>query len=225
MFDVTNATGEVFRDEIKNLKTFIRRIDKGGLYESKGEKEYSRIFIVSKGRVSVDGRELSERGLCAFLPEGIITFEGLSDSVLLEINVKGDMGEPDKNALPYFLDYSDAETYKEDCKSEKTTSRFLLKQRILPNIAIGSVETTGPDEVGAHEHPYVEQLFYSFSENSCRLVINGEEICYPANTLYHIPLGSIHGVKAYEGDKIHYVWIDYILDKNGLDYMDEAHQL
>lgn len=225
MLDVTNASGEVFKNEIVNLKTFIHRINKGEQTEIAVKKDYSGIFILSKGNAIINSVELFERGICAFLPEEKLVIKAKEDTVLLEINVKGDMGEADKEKLPYFLNYSDAETYKEDCKSEKTTSRFLLKHRILPNIAIGSVQTTGPDEVGAHEHPFVEQLFYSFSENNCKLVVNGEEIVYPGNTLYHIPLGSLHGVKAYENDTIHYVWIDYILDKKGLDYMDEAHQL
>lgn len=223
---VDDTSGEVLKGEIPNMKTFVHHIEEGEYIESTGIENYSRIFIVAKGAITVNNEHtLYEKGICAFLPEDSVIIKANSDVTLLEINVKGNMEEADKEKLPYFLNYADAETYKEDCKSEKTTSRFLLKHRILPNIAIGSVQTTGPDAVEEHEHPFVEQLFYSFSENNCNLIINGEKVHFDKNTLFHIPIASKHGVNIPEKGTAHYVWIDYILDKKGLEYMDEAHQL
>ena len=221
---VEKKQGEILKGEIPNVKTKVHFIKKGEETENKGEENYSRIFIISKGDATVNNIKLYERGICAFLPEDIITIKADTDCSILEINVKGDMSEANKDRLPYYLNYNDAETYKEDCKSEKTTSRFLLKHRILPDIAIGSVETIGPDKVGVHEHPLVEQLFYSFEDNDCYLDINDELVEFNKNTLFHIPLASRHGVDIPDGGKAHYVWIDYIFDKKGLEYMDEAHK-
>ena len=222
--NVESYTGEILKGEIPNVKTTIYSLKINEIMKNTGEENYSRIFIISKGDATVNDKKLYERGICAFLPEDEITIKADTDCVILEINVKGDMKEADKEKLPYFLNYNDAETYKEDCKSEKTTSRFLLKHRILPDIAIGSVETTGPDKVGVHEHPLVEQLFYSFEDNDCNLEINDELVPFKKNTLFHIPLASKHGVDIPEGGKAHYVWIDYIFDKKGLEYMDDAHK-
>ena len=93
---------------------------------------------------------IEKRGICTFLPGDRVEIKADTSCVILEINVKGDMKEAGKSLLPYYLNYNDAVTYKEDCKSEKTVNRFLLKHRILTDIAIGSVETEGPDKVGGH---------------------------------------------------------------------------
>ncbi|MBE7020965.1 MAG: hypothetical protein E7411_06005 [Ruminococcaceae bacterium] len=221
--NVENFEGEILKGEIPNVVTSLYKLDNNEIRNFEGKEDFSRIFIISKGNVTVNNIKLYERGICAFLPEDRVEIKADTSCVILEINVKGDMNEADKSFLPYYLNYNDAVTYKEDCKSEKTVSRFLLKHRILPDIAIGSVETEGPDKVGVHDHPLVEQLFYSFEDNDCNLEIDGELVPFKKNTLFHIPLGSSHGVDIPEDGKAHYVWIDYIFDKRGLEYMDEAH--
>ena len=102
---------------------------------------------------------------------------------------------------------------------------MLLEPRIVPNLAVGSVETYGKDRVDAHEHPDVEQLFFGFSENDMHLLIDGELTYMGGNTLVHIPLASLHGVEVSDGGCAHYVWIDYIINERGLEYMDAAHEM
>ena len=217
-------SGEILKNEIKNIKVFYRRIEKNEVYKGAHEESYARIIILSGGEININGNILKNRGISAFLPDYQVDILGIEDSLLIEVCVKTDVSMADKSKLPYFLDYEDAVQYKEDCKSEKTINRFLLKQRIIPDIAIGSVETYGPDRVGEHTHPDVEQLFFGFSENDMVLLIDGEEVSMPGNTLVHIPLGSNHGVIVREGQCAHYVWMDYVINPKGLEYLDMAHE-
>jgi len=183
-----------------------------------------KVYILANGEITINGTTMHNRGLGAFSPDDKIDIEAVADSALLEINLFSEV-PPESDKLPYFINYADAHTYKEDCKSEKTVSRMLLEPRIVPSLAVGSVETYGKDRVEAHEHPDVEQLFFGFSENDMHLKINGELFYMGGNTLVHIPLASSHGVEVDDGGCAHYVWIDYIINENGLEYMDSAHEM
>src|SRR5262249_19325750 len=55
--------------------------------------------------------------------------------------------------------------YGEAIKSAATISRTLLPENIVPRMAAGTVETAGPDEVAAHRHPMLEQLFLGLDGN------------------------------------------------------------
>lgn len=128
------------------------------------------------------------------------------------------------NELPMICLYTDAIQYRDPFKSEKTISRALLPQRIIPGFALGSVETYGDDLIGQHEHPLLDQFFFSFHENNMTLLI--DDFIYPMgpDTLLHIPLGSNHGVSVKGKECAHYLWIDAILCKEGDSYLDEVHK-
>lgn len=223
--NIENVNGEILKEEISNVKTYIHSIKTNKEFQSIGKKNISRIYILIKGNVTInENTKLCDKGICAFIPENNVLIKADTDAVILEINVQADLSNVNNTLFPYYLNYSDADIYKEECKSEKTINRFLLKHRILPHIAIGSVETTGPDKVGVHKHPLVEQLFYSFDDNKCNLEIDEDVVSFGRNTLFHIPLASKHGIDIPKEGKAHYVWIDYILNEKGLEYMDEAHK-
>ena len=186
----------------------------------------ARIFILSRGRASVGEEHLSGRATLALAPCGELAVSAEEDALMLlivhplraeEIASLGDR-------LPYRLDYDDALRYREACKSEKTVSRYLLRERIIPRIAIGSVETYGDDAIANHEHPYVDQLFFSFSENDMQVVIDDITLPMKGDTLLHIPIASSHGVRLSGEQCAHYVWVDFIIDeKKGLEFLETAH--
>lgn len=218
---------QILKGEIEGAETFYYSIDKGEKLTLEADRENARIFVISKGCVCVNNHKLKERGVAAFAPEDEIVFEAEKDSNIFEIRwyIKPDE-KYDKSKLPYYLNYADAVKYKEECKSDKTISRYLLEQRILPGIAMGSVETYGYDMVKKHTHPYVDQLFFSFDENDMQVLIDDGKFDMKGNTLLHIPLASSHGVLAPENHKVHYVWIDFIIDEQkGLEFLDTAHQI
>ena len=178
-----------------------------------------------EGNVSLNGEILQK--LTTVIPKSndkcVFSSTGAS---LLEIRLKlteEEVGLTEKK-LPIILKYSEARAYKEDCKSEKTTSRMILDDGIIPRFAMGSVETEGPDSVAEHEHANVEQFFFSLPKTETYLTVSGEKLPFPEKTAMHVPLGSSHGVAVDEGQKLHYLWCDFYLDETTSDYIKSAHK-
>ena len=126
-------------------------------------------------------------------------------------------------AFPLLQLYNDCDHYTEEFKSENTISRSIIGHRLLPRFCMGSNECLGPDKVGYHEHPLIDQFFFSFPENDVDLLIDDRKQSFKGSTLIHIPLGSSHGVEISEGKKMHYIWIDFMIDWKGMDCLDEMH--
>jgi hypothetical protein len=129
-----------------------------------------------------------------------------------------------KVELPMTQLYYDCEQYRETFKSPKSISRSVIGHHALPRFCMGSNESYGPDRVEPHAHPLLDQFFFSFPDNEVSLLIDDQIQHYPGNTLIHIPLGSNHGVQIEAGKKMNYMWIDFIIDPKGVDYLDEVHQ-
>ncbi len=125
----------------------------------------------------------------------------------------------------YLKALADCPTYKEDIKSEKTLNRMILPEGLVPRFAMGSVETEGPDEVGEHEHPMLDQIFFGLEDCRCSCFADGEKTVLTENMMLHIPLASKHYVSVAEGDKLAYIWMDFFLTLEGEKYMGEQHQM
>ncbi|MDD4190361.1 MAG: hypothetical protein PHI28_03465 [Mangrovibacterium sp.] len=125
----------------------------------------------------------------------------------------------------YLKTFVECPTYKEAIKSEKTLNRMILPEGLVPRFAMGSVETTGPDDVGEHEHPMLDQIFLGLEGCRCRCFANGEETVLTENMLLHIPLGSRHSVRVEDGDRLAYIWFDFFLTIEGQKYMNEQHHV
>ncbi len=125
----------------------------------------------------------------------------------------------------YLRALADCPTYKEDIKSEKTLNRMILPEGLVPRFAMGSVETEGPDEVGEHEHPMLDQIFFGLADCRCSCFADGEETLLTENMMLHIPLASKHYVSVAEGNKLAYIWMDFFLTLEGEKYMGEQHQV
>lgn len=196
-------------------------------------EDYVRILFICSGEVTVQdsaaSREFAGRGVFIGKADQAVTVHAKTDARILELCR---WLEPDEfnlilhsEALPYCLAYSDASKYTEDCKSPKTVSRMLVPQRLIPRFAMGSVETYGKDRIEKHTHPMLEQFFFSLEENNCIVLIDDLQYPFPGNMLLHIPLGSDHGVLLEEEHACHYLWMDFLLSEDGLQYMDQAHKI
>jgi hypothetical protein len=119
----------------------------------------------------------------------------------------------------YYAKFEDCQSYVEPIKSPNTVSRTILSNEYIPRIAMGTVQTTGPDKVGAHKHPMLEQLFLGLSKNNCTVYADGAKTIFPAYSVVHIPLGSNHSVSVDEGEVMYYVWMDFFLDKEGEEWL------
>lgn len=130
---------------------------------------------------------------------------------------------PENNAAPWVKKFSECEAYREAIKSPKTISRTLLPANFIPRVALGTVETTGPDRVGEHKHPMLEQLFLGLRGNDIKVQADGMEAPLGEFHLMVIPHASMHGATVAEGRKLHYVWMDFFSDKEGQAWL-EMHQ-
>lgn len=119
----------------------------------------------------------------------------------------------------FFAKFSDCAPYTEKIKSPKTVSRTVLPQDIIPRVALGTVETSGPDEVGAHKHPMLDQLFLGLTNNDITVHADDKSTKLGAYSLLHIPLGSSHWVTVDAEKKLYYMWMDFFIDREGQEWL------
>jgi hypothetical protein len=65
----------------------------------------------------------------------------------------------------YNARFEECQGYTEPIKSATTVSRTILPNRIIPRVAMGTVQTNGPDKVDVLKHPMLEQLFLGLADN------------------------------------------------------------
>ncbi len=193
------------------------------------------LFLAGEGTLRTKGKlyEIQGETIARSPPGWSCVVEAPPGKVLHALRVRKLLSEDDKlelrkypenNAAPHVKHFSECPAYKEAIKSPKTTSRTLLPQNYVPRAAMGTVETTGPDAVGVHRHPMLEQLFLGLDGNDIFVLVDGSKVPLGAYTLLHIPLGSKHGAEVVAGKKLHYVWMDFFLEKEGQQYLDQVHE-
>ena len=224
---------EILPGEIEGLKTVFYAVGPGESLRSKTSEQEGRVYLFTAGSGIVDDGENSHEvnEIAFFAPRHNAPFTTRATRaplVFLELIVA--LSETDRTELndgadqfPIFLSYSDCKTYRERIKSEKTVSRTLLPEYTFPRLCIGSVETTGPDAVAAHEHPMLEQLFFGLQDNDCILTADEAQVEFKEGVLLHIPLGSRHGVVVKESKKLHYIWIDLFKERKGMEWIVQEH--
>lgn len=119
----------------------------------------------------------------------------------------------------FFTNFSDCEAYTEKIKSPNTVSRIVLPEDIIPRVALGTVAAPGPDEVGAHEHAMLDQLFLGLTDNDIVVHADGASSEFTEYSLLHIPIGSSHGVTVGENKTMYYLWMDFFLTKEGQEWL------
>lgn len=119
----------------------------------------------------------------------------------------------------FFTRFEDCEPYTEKIKSPNTVSRTVLPADIVPRVSLGTVEAPGPDEVGAHEHPMLDQLFLGLTDNDILVHADGATAELKAYSLLHIPIGSSHGVTVAENKKMYYMWMDFFISREGQEWL------
>ena len=198
------------------------------------DPQFIRILFLCQGEVTfaLGGHSwhYSQKAVFVPLPEQTTEVRVSRTAHLLEIRwalIDADRAELAGKAaeFPVTQMYMAAMQYRDPFKSEKTISRAILPHRTIPRFAMGSVETYADDLIGQHEHPLLDQFFFSFPENDMTLLIDDLQYPMGANTLLHIPLGSNHGVSVTRKQVAHYIWIDFIPDpEKGNAYLDDVHK-
>jgi hypothetical protein len=202
----------VLDGEVKEAKLYYHRMNNSEKYVSESCENVVTIFFLLSGNVSFCTKKakysFSEKAVYINLPQEEVEIQTHMDSEIIEVKWPK-LGPLDSNKFPYAQNYINATQYRDACKSEKSISRMLIDWDLIPGFALGSVETEGFDIVSKHCHPDKDQIFFSFDENSVKLLIDEDEEAYEHNCFVHIPLGSNHGVKVETGNKAHYLWMDF----------------
>ena len=197
-----------------------------------GSFHHILLTFVGDAEFSTDGNEYVFHERVCFIPhpDKECTVKAVTDLHILEIKWNKRLPEDDnlmaeyKTQYPVIQIYRNSKQYRDKNKSEKTISRSTIDQRRIPRFAYGSVETYGIDAVKSHDHPMLNQFFFSFPENQMDVLIDYLPYHMDGCCLMYIPLGSIHGVDIKEQEHCHYMWIDFYPDNNlALKRLDASH--
>ncbi len=189
------------------------------------------LFIKGSGRVVAANSSYEIVPETILLPNSVeqISIHADQDAPLHYLKISAELtpqdvldlqGFPARNTQTvYYAKFTDCQPYTEQIKSPNTVSRTILPNKIIPRIAMGTVQTTGPDAVGAHEHPMLEQLFLGLSDNSCVVHANDATAAFSEYAVLHIPLGSRHSVTVDKDKTMYYVWMDFFLNMAGEEWL------
>ncbi|CAK7042191.1 MAG: hypothetical protein ENTB_02069 [Enterocloster aldenensis] len=223
----------LMNQEIRGTRVCYHQMKKGEQKTCKPWGNGISILILCRGKVSFDNAEKhfdgTRKSVFVGHPDTDTLITCREEAGILELIRY--LSGPERQQLsqsrdfPYFRVCDEAQRYLEEGKSEKTISRMLIPQRLIPRFAMGSVESHDEDMIKKHSHPMLEQYFFSFEDNNCSILINDGRYPYGGNTLLHIPLGSDHGILSEQGQSIHYIWMDFLFGDDGLTYMDEVHHM
>lgn len=223
----------ILENEIKGI--YVEQISLTGenAIIDKTKKGYKTIYLFFKGQGNVTASKLKYPIVpeTILLPNNIqkVTIKTAVNDTLHFLKISSKLSEQDLLDLKefpkentqniYYRKFTDCESYTEPIKSPNTVSRTILPNKYIPRIAMGTVQTKGPDKVGAHEHPMLEQLFLGLSKNDVVVYADEASINFPQHSLLHIPLGSSHSVTVEKEKIMYYVWMDFFLDKKGEEWL------
>lgn len=223
----------ILHNEISGIKVDHITLTGNTAKEEYLDSAYKFIYLFIKGQ----GNVIANNENYNIVPETILlpnSIKGISINVakndtLHFLKIASELTEQDLLDLKefptentqkvYFAKFNDCKPYTEPIKSPNTVSRTVLPNKYIPRIAMGTVETTGPDKVEPHVHGMLEQLFLGLTDNNVVVYADDAKVGFPAYSVLHIPLGSSHSVEAWEGDKMYYLWMDFFRDKKGEEWL------
>lgn len=231
--DVQTYSKDILKNEIAGVRVEHISLNSNSVFDDLMIEGYKFIYLFMKGQGQLHvGKDVFDIVPETILVPGLVQSISISsdeneDLHLLKISSKLteqdrlDMLEFPKENIEnsYFRRFIDCEAYTEAIKSPNTVSRTVLPNKYIPRVALGTVETIGPDKVDPHEHAMLEQLFLGLTENEVIVYADEAQIDFPAYSVLHIPLGSSHSVKVKEGEKMYYMWMDFFLDKKGEEWL------
>jgi hypothetical protein len=195
---------------------------------------FSRVFFLLDGDATFSDNlgNYSYSGKAVYIPNPRAGFSIQTNTPSKFLEIKWDLNTDDwkeidnnQKIFPFTAKYEDSIQYKEDNKGANTIQRAVVPQRVLPRFALGTVETIGEDILEKSEHPLLDQFYFSLEKNDITVLIDDIEFHLQEDTLLHIPLGSNHGARVDAGKRANYIWIDFILNEEGVAFLDEIHKV
>jgi hypothetical protein len=232
--NVPHYSESILENEIKGIHVEHIAIAGGNTLADYSKKDCRTIYLFVKGTGSLVANGASYE----IVPETIL-LPNVVESVIIEpaetdslhfLKISSELTAQDYKDLKelpaentqhvYYSKFIDCQAYVEPIKSPNTISRTILSNKYIPRIAMGTVQTKGPDSVGAHEHPMLEQLFLGLSDNNCTVYADDAKVDLPQHAVLHIPLGSRHSVSVDKDETLYYVWMDFFMDKKGEEWLE-----
>lgn len=223
----------ILKNEIKGIHVDHIAVTSEKGIEDSFKDDYKTIFLFVKGK----GNVIAADSVYEIVPETILlpqalknmTINAAKNDTLNYLRITSLLTEqdhldladfPDENTKHvYYAKFTDCKSYTEPIKSPNTVSRTILPNKYIPRIAMGTVQTKGPDRVGFHEHPMLEQLFLGLTDNNTIVYADEAQIDFPEYSVLHIPLGSSHSVSVEKDEVMYYVWMDFFRDKDGEEWL------
>jgi hypothetical protein len=228
----TIAVREVLSGVIPGVTTDVILITGPEKYteEANNHQEVVWLFLCGSAFLRTKGQTFTVKDeTIAHAPLGWQSeIEVAAGDTLLAVRVRKLLSDEDKAELktfaqnndgPYIKRFIECIPYNEVIKSAKTVSRTLLPENVVPRMAAGTVETTGPDQVDRHKHPMLEQLFLGLESNNATFSAEDTQIAFPPLSILHVPSGSMHGCEVAAGNKLYYVWLDFFTTKEGQEWL------
>jgi len=113
--------------------------------------------------------------------------------------------------LPRFVKMCDAWHYTEDFNEQagsKNVSYSLNNGRKLGCYTIGGNKVYGPNFVGKHMHPTLDQWYLMLDDADFTYMAGDEVIPVKAGDISFTPQGNAHGSMCNEGHSIYYFWFE-----------------
>lgn len=227
-------SAELCKGEINGARPVHHKIDAGDSVAFAANSGYYHILILIDGSAvyTTDGKDykFEERTTFVPAPDKELAVKANTNVQILEIQWDEQDGDAEdlkeyKTEFPVIVPYRESIQYIDPNKSEKTISRMMIPHEIIPRFTIGSVESYGYDLVRPHAHPMLDQFFFSFPENDMEVIIDDEKYNMKGNAIMHIPLGSNHGAEVTGDRHMHYMWVDFMPDKEaGLKRLNFSHR-
>jgi len=225
---------ELCKGEINGARPVHHKIAEGDDVSFGANVGYYHILILLEGDAvfTTDGKayHFTDRTTFVSDPKKDLVVKAMSETRILEIQWDEEEGDGEdlkayNTQFPVVVPYQDSIQYIDPNKSEKTISRMMIPHEIIPRFTIGSVESYGYDIVRPHAHPMLDQFFYSFAENDMEVIIDDGKYNMKGDAIIHIPLGSNHGAEVTDNRHMHYMWVDFMPDKEaGLKRLNFSHR-
>lgn len=188
------------------------------------EKIQMFFFISGNGYVAAKTQcwQINEQAL--FVPEFDKEdfFIQAGDTDLHFLHITGDLNDYDRQTmgnwcikLPRFRTYSQCVEYTEGFSGDagsNVKSRLLIEGRGCGRWSMGWNDGVGPNFIGQHIHPFLEQWYYVLPDGSFTYIAGGDEVKMEAGDLSYTQKNTSHGSKSEPGQKINYIWLELASD-------------
>lgn len=225
-FDFTDgyAETEILSDTCPGIRICKCCLKSGNTIEIETYAEKDRmqlLFFTSRsGIIRSDKKIYSIDDQAVFIPdfdrEKVVVTAAEKD--LCFIRITGPMTEIDHRQmencqyiLPRFVRLKESIEYTERFTQEsgsKVVSHSIIAGRHLGRYTMGWNIGAGPDFIGQHTHPTLEQWYFMIDGSSFTYVAGGNKIPVNEGDVSFTPHGTSHGSECGENGFINYVWFE-----------------